>query len=68
MRVINLPRTRTLLALGVLLGAFGMPPMLALLGARIPPEFASEVRALLGLWRDALLMTATYYFTRRDER
>lgn len=63
-KVVNLPQTTTLLALGLLAGVLLFTPMVALIGASVPEAFREDVSANVQLMRDGLLLVLGYYFSK----
>lgn len=64
-RIINFPRTMTILALGFLFGNLLFLPMIAALGRFIPDEYQSAVSDITGLFKDGMLLILGCYF--RDQ-
>jgi hypothetical protein len=69
-----LPPTTTVLALGFLAGNLMLLPVLALLGKHVPAGYNEEVKNVVGLFKDGMLLILGYYFAkvvntdRADER
>lgn len=61
-RVINLPRTTTILALGFLAGNFLLLPTLAALGDSVPAEYRESVAQVVSLFKDGMLLILGFYF------
>lgn len=63
-KVINLPRTTTILALGFLFGNLLFLPMIAGLGHAVPERYAQEVTLIATLFKDGMLLILGFYFGR----
>lgn len=61
-KVINLPRTTTILALGFLAGNFLLLPTLALLGTAVPEPYRAAVEQVVSLFKDGMLLILGFYF------
>jgi 4-hydroxybenzoate polyprenyltransferase len=59
-----LPQTTTILALGFLAGLLLFTPMIAMIGERVPPEFREDVREIVKLIRDGMLLILGFYFAK----
>ena len=59
-----LPQTTTILALGFLAGLLLFTPMIAWLGKFVPPEFREDVREIVKLIRDGMLLILGFYFAK----
>lgn len=64
-RIVNFPRTMTILALGFMFGNLLFVPMIAWLGKYIPDAYQSSVSDITGLFKDGMLMILGCYF--RDQ-
>lgn len=65
-KVINLPRTTTILALGFLAGNFLLLPAMAWLGRYVPPPFEPGVLQVVSLFKDGMLLILGFYFGRNQ--
>lgn len=61
-KVINVPKTTTVLALGFLAGNFLLLPTLAVLGDRLPDAFIESVSQVVALFKDGMLLILGFYF------
>lgn len=65
-RVINLPRTTTVLALGFLLGNLMLLPLIAWLGDSVPERYTEVVTYVASLFKDGMLLILGFYFGRNQ--
>lgn len=63
-KVINLPRTTTILALGFLFGNLAFVPMMAMIGRYVPETYADSVTLVATLFKDGMLLILGFYFGR----
>lgn len=61
-RIINFPKTMTVLALGFLAANLLFVPAIAVLGRYIPEVHQSAVENIAGLFKDGMLLILGYYF------
>lgn len=61
-KVINIPKTTTVLALGFLAGNFLLLPTLAVLGDYVPAEYQESVAQVVSLFKDGMLLILGFYF------
>ena len=61
-KIINIPQTITVLAVGFLFGNLLFLPMIAWLGPFIKPDFQESVNTIAGLFKDGMLLILGYYF------
>lgn len=61
-RIINFPKTMTVLALGMLSANILFPPVIAVIGPHIPEEYTKTVETTAALFKDGLLLILGYYF------
>lgn len=61
-KVINLPRTTTVLALGFLAGNFLLLPVIAYLGKYVPAAYEQSVADVVQLFKDGMLLILGFYF------
>lgn len=62
--VINFPQTTTILALGFLAALLLFTPMIASIGTDVPPEYREDVREIVKLIRDGMLLILGFYFAK----
>lgn len=65
-RVINIPRTTTILALGFLAGNLLLLPILAWLGDHVPTDYREGVMQVVSLFKDGMLLILGFYFGRNQ--
>lgn len=65
-KVINLPRTTTVLALGFLAGNLLFLPVIALIGKYVPDAHADSVSLVATLFKDGMLLILGFYFGRNQ--
>lgn len=65
-KVINLPRTTTVLALGFLFGNLAFLPAIALIGQYVPEAHADSVSLVATLFKDGMLLILGFYFGRNQ--
>lgn len=58
------PATTSILAMGFLIGLLLFTPMIALIGKYVPPEFREDVREIVKLIRDGMLLILGFYFAK----
>lgn len=63
-KVVNLPRTTTILALGFLLGNLAFLPVIAVIGEQVPERYVQSVELVASLFKDGMLLILGYYFGR----
>lgn len=61
-KVINIPKTTTVLALGFLAGNFLLLPVLAWLGGHVPEVYQDSVSQVVALFKDGMLLILGFYF------
>lgn len=61
-RVVNFPRTMTVLALGFLAANVAFVPIMALIGKYVPGEYVQAVENIASLFKDGMLLILGYYF------
>lgn len=61
-KVINIPKTTTVLALGFLAGNFLLLPTLATLGQYVPTDYRESVADVVALFKDGMLLILGFYF------
>ena len=66
LRIVNLPQTNTLIALGFLACVIGTIPMLAWLGPLVPEKFTEHVGVMIGLVKDGMLFILGFYFAKNQ--
>lgn len=66
-KVINLPKTTTILALGFLAGNLLFLPMIATLGNLVPEAYAEAVMLVASLFKDGMLLILGFYFGRNSQ-
>jgi hypothetical protein len=58
------PATTTVLAIGFLVGLLLFTPMVALIGDRVPSDYREDVREIVKLIRDGMLLILGFYFAK----
>lgn len=61
-RIINFPKTMTVLALGFLAANLMFVPVVAVIGKYIPEAHQSSVENIASLFKDGMLLILGYYF------
>lgn len=61
-RIINFPKTMTVLALGFLAANLMFVPVVAAIGKYIPDAHQSSVENITALFKDGMLLILGYYF------
>lgn len=61
-KIINFPKTMTVLALGFLAANLAFVPSIALMGSFIPEAHQTAVENIAGLFKDGMLLILGYYF------
>jgi hypothetical protein len=61
---INIPQTTTVLAMGFLIGNLALLPMLAEVGRQVPEYFRAEVKDVVSLFKDGMLLILGFYFAK----
>lgn len=65
-RVINLPRTTTVLALGFLAGNLLFLPMIAWLGDMVAERYSDAIMLVASMFKDGMLLILGFYFGRNQ--
>ena len=65
-KVINLPRTTTVLALGFLLGNLAFLPVISIIGESVPERYVDTVQLVASLFKDGMLLILGFYFGRNQ--
>lgn len=65
-KVINLPKTTTILALGFLTGNLMLLPVLAAIGKHVPTDFREAIMTVASLFKDGMLLILGFYFGNRS--
>lgn len=61
-RIINFPKTMTVLALGFLAANIAFVPVMAAIGRFVPELYADYVGQIASLFKDGMLLILGYYF------